>query len=111
MLDELCHHVAQDGSYGIEPFVSSTNICEANIVEEDFLYNEDGHGLAEFRPGLHDPEAERNDLRGQEEIDHIGRVILHQSTDHAQGGKTEILKRARLGGSVQEGVQEKRDVS
>lgn len=110
MLDKLCNHVAQDGSHGIEPFVGSTDVCEANVVEKDLLYDEDGHCLAKLRSGLHNPEAERNDLRGQEEVDHIGRVILHQSTNDAQGGETEIFKRARLGSRVQERIEEKRDV-
>jgi hypothetical protein len=44
---------------------------EAHVVEEDLLDNESGHGLGQLRPGLHDPQAQRDDLRRQQEVNHL----------------------------------------
>ena len=110
MLDKLRDHVAQNRSHGVKSLVSSTNICKAYIVEQNFLYNEDRHRLAQFRTGFHDTEAKGDDLRGKKEVDDIRGVIFHQGTDHAQGSKTEIFKRARLGGGVEKRIEEKRNM-
>ena len=110
MLDKLRDHVAQNRSHGVKSLVSSTNICKAYIVEQNFLYNEDRHRLAQFRTGFHDTEAKGNDLRGKKEVDDIRGVVFHQGTDHAQGSKTEIFKRARLGGGVEKRIEEKRNM-
>lgn len=110
MLDKLCDHVAQNRPHGVKSLVSSTNICKAYIVEQDFLYNEDSHRLAQFRSGFHDTEAKGNDLRGKKEVDDIRGVVFHQGTDHAQGSKTEIFKWARLGSGIEERIEEKRNM-
>ena len=110
MLDKLRDHVAQNRSHGVKSLVSSTNICKAYIVEQNFLYNEDRHRLAQFRTGFHDTEAKGNDLRGKKEVDDIRGVIFHQGTDHAQGSKTEIFKRARLGRGIEKRIEEKRNM-
>lgn len=110
MLDKLRDHVAQNRSHGVKSLVSSTNICKAYIVEQNFLYNEDRHRLAQFRTGFHDTEAKGDDLRGKKEVDDIRGVIFHQGTDHAQGSKTEIFKRARLGRGIEKRIEEKRNM-
>lgn len=110
MLDKLRDHVAQNRSHGVKSLVSSTNICKAYIVEQNFLYNEDRHRLAQFRTGFHDTEAKGDDLRGKKEVDDIRGVVFHQGSDHAQGSKTEIFKRARLGGGIEKRIEEKRNM-
>ena len=111
MLYQLGDHVAENGAHRIESLVCRTNVAQANIVKENLLYNENGNGLAKLRSGFHDPKTERDDLGGQEEVDHIGRIILHQGADHTQRRQTEVLEGARLGCGIEERVKEKRDVS
>lgn len=72
--------------------------------------DEDGDGLAKFGACFHYTEAEGDDLRGQQEIDDFGRVVLHESADNAEGGQAEVLEGARLGSGVEEGVEVERDV-
>lgn len=63
------NHVAQDGAHGIKPLVGCTNVAETCIIQEDFLYDEDGHSFGQFAARFHDAQAERNDFGGQEECD------------------------------------------
>lgn len=84
LLHQLCDHIAQYRSDGIEALVSSANIVQTNVVQQYFLDNKYGDGLAQLRAGLHDAKAERNDLRGKEEVDHIGRIVLHKGTDDTE---------------------------
>lgn len=111
LLNKLRDHVAQYGSHRIKSLIGSTDICKTNIVKENLLYNENCNCFAEFRPRLHNAEAKRDDFGRQEEVDHIGRVILHQCTDNAQGSESQVLERARLGSCVKKGIEEKGDVS
>jgi len=60
------------------------------------LDDEDGDGLAELRASLHDTEAERDDLRGEEKVDDLGRVVLDQSANDTERGQTEVLEGPRF---------------
>jgi hypothetical protein len=110
LLDQLVDHVAEDGADGVEAFVRLADVGEASVVEEDFLDDEDGDGLAQLGAGLHDAEAQRDDLSRKEEVDDLGGVVLDQGADDAQRGQTKVLERARLGGGIQEWVEEEGDV-
>jgi len=67
--------------------------------------------LGQLRASLHDSQAKRDDLGLQEEADHVGVVHLHQGSDDAQGGESEVLVALGLGHRVQERVEKQRDVS
>ena len=71
LLHQLSHHVAENGSNRVEALVSSTDVVEPVVIEKDFLNNENGNRLAEFRARLHYPETEWDDLCGKEEVDHL----------------------------------------
>jgi hypothetical protein len=132
-LDELVDHVAEDGADGKEALVGVTDVGEPGLVEEDLLHDEDRDSLGEFRAGLHDAQAERDDLRREEEVDHRVVVVLlggrvrvrkgwgrvggckggasthlDESADDAEGGEAQILEWARFGSRIQEGIQEER---
>lgn len=111
LLHKLGNHVAQNSAHGIESFIGRANIAQTDVVEKDFLHDKDSHSFAQLRSRLHDTETERDDLRGQEEVDHVGRIILHQRADNTQGRESEVFEGTRLGGGVEKGVEEKRDVS
>lgn len=83
LLDQLCYHVAEDGADGVKPFVRGADVVQAIVVQQDLLHDKDGDRLAELRAGFHDAQAQRDDLRRQEEVDHLGRVILDQGADDA----------------------------
>jgi len=110
LLDQLVDHVAKHGADGVEALVRLTDVGQAGIVEQDLLDDEDRDGLAQLGAGLHDAEAQGDDLRREEEVDHLGGVVLDQGPDDAQGSQTEVLKWTRLGGGVQEGIEEEGDV-
>jgi len=61
-LDELVDHVAEDGADGEETLVGVTDVGKPGFVEEDLLHNKDCDCFGELRAGLHDAEAERDDL-------------------------------------------------
>lgn len=109
-LNELSNHVAEDSADGVEALVGSADIVEAVIVEEDLLDDEDGHGLTKFRARLHDAQAERDDLGCEEEVDDLGRIILNEGADNTQASETKVFERSRLGGGVEEGVEEEGNV-
>lgn len=111
LLHQLRDHIAQHRSDRIEPLVRRADVCKTYVIEQDFLYNEDGDRLAELGPGLHDTETQGDDLGSEEEVDDIRGVILDQRTNDTERRETEILKRARLGCRIQEGIEEERDVS
>jgi hypothetical protein len=106
----LSNHVAEDRTNSIETLVCGTDVVKAVVVQKDLLNDEDGYGLAKFRTCLHDAQAERNNLRGQEEVDDFGRVILDERTDNTQARKPEVLERPRFGSGVKKGVEEQRNV-
>lgn len=105
LLDELADHITEHSADGIEALVRSADVIKAIIVEEYLLDDEDGNRLGQFRACLHDPQAQRNYLGGQEEVDHLGRVVLDESADDAKAGEAQIFKGARLGGGIEEGVE------
>lgn len=72
LLHQLGDHVAKNGAHRIESLVCRTNVAQANVIEEDLLYDEDSNGLAKLRSSLHDPKTEGNDLGGEKEVDHVG---------------------------------------
>ncbi len=110
LLDQLSDHIAQDRTDGVEPLVRRADVVKAVIVEQYLLHDEDGDGFAELRPGLHDAQTQRDDLCRQQKVDHLRRVILDQGADDAERGQAKIFEGARLGGRVEERVEEERDV-
>jgi hypothetical protein len=70
-IHQIVHHRAQDGADGVESLVRLTDVRQAEIVEQDLLDDEDGDCFREFRSGLHDAEAEGDDLGGEEEVDDV----------------------------------------
>lgn len=90
-------HVAEHCSDGVEALVRLTHICEADVVQEDLLYDENGHCLAELGARLHDSQAQRNDFRGQQEGDYLRIIrLLDQSADDSEGSQAQVLKGPRL---------------
>ncbi len=88
LFDELRDHVAKHGADGVEALVRVADVGEAHVIEQDLLHDEDGHRLAELRPGLHDAQTQRDDLGRQQEVDHLRRVVLDQGPDHAERRET-----------------------
>lgn len=62
-------------------------------------------GLADLGAALHDPQTQRDDLRGQEEVDHLLLVRLDQGADHAEGGEPQVLGGPRLAHCIEEEIQ------
>lgn len=75
-LDKLVDHVTQDGSNGVEAFVGVADVREASLVEKDLLNDEDRNCLGEFRAGLHNAQAQRDDFGRKQEVDDSVVVIL-----------------------------------
>lgn len=94
LLDQLIDHVAQYRPNGVKALVCLAYVLQAEVVEQNLLYNEDGHRLAEFTAGLHDAETKRDDLGGEEKVDDFARVVLDQSTNHAERGQAQVFKRS-----------------
>lgn len=111
LLDQLSNHVAEDGADSVEALVSGTDIVKTVVIKQNLLDDEDGNRLAELRPGLHNPQAEGNDLGREKEVDDLGRIILDKRTDDSQRSKPEVFKRTRLRRRVKERVKEEGDVS
>ena len=76
MLDQLIDHVAENGPHSVEPFVRVADVRQTSLVEENLLDDEDGDSLGELRARFHDAQAERDDLRGQEEVNDGIVVVL-----------------------------------
>ena len=74
-LHQLVYHIAQHRPHGIEPLVRMADIRQTGFVQQDLLDDEDRNGLGELRAGLHDPQAERDYLRREQEVYH-GRVVV-----------------------------------
>ena len=84
LLSEGLDHVGEDGGDGVEALGRGADVRQPHVVEQHLLYDEGRHGLAELGPGLHDAQAERDDLRLQEKVYHVRVVHLHERADHAQ---------------------------
>ena len=92
LVNELSDHITENGANSVESLVGLADVLQSHVVEQDLLDDEDSNGLAELRSSLHDTEAERNDLGGEEEVDDFCRVVLDQSADDTKRSQAEILK-------------------
>jgi hypothetical protein len=102
------------------------NIGQPRFVEQDLLHDEDGDRLGEFRAGLHDAEAEWDDLCGKKEMyDRVVVVLLgddkskmvrrsmekahlDEGSYDAKGGETKVFKGTRFGSRIQERIKKER---
>jgi hypothetical protein len=57
LLYKLVDHVAENGADSVEALVRLADVCKTNVVQQDFLDDEDGDRLAELGASLHDAEA------------------------------------------------------
>jgi hypothetical protein len=55
------------------------------IIKEDLLHDKDRNSLAKLRAGLHDAEAQWDNLGSKEEVDNIRGIILDKSTNDSKG--------------------------
>lgn len=110
LVHQLSHHITEDCADGVEALICLADVLQTHVVEQDLLHDKDGHRLAELTARLHDTEAEGNDLGGEEEVDDFGAVVLDERTDDAERREAKVLEWARLGGGIEEGVEEERDV-
>lgn len=106
------------------------DVCQACLIQQNLLDDEDGNSLGEFGTSFHYPETERDDFGGQEEVDDgiivvllrfrqklawlLGRTTdglhLYESADDAKGCKPKVLEWPSFGCSIKERVEEQRDV-
>lgn len=131
-LHEPHHHVAQDLADRVEAFIGGTYVVKPRVIQQNLLHNKDSHSFGQLTTCLHDPEAQRDDFGGKKEGNGGGRIglvvwrvggarrverggrgrlIFDQRPDHPERRETEVLKRSRLGGGVQKGVEKKRQMS
>lgn len=110
LIHQLRHHIRQDCAHSVKALICLANVLQAHVVEENLLHDEDGDGLTQLGAGLHDAQAERDDLGREQEVDDFGAVVLDQRADDAEGSQAEVLEGAGLGGGVEEGVEEEGDV-
>lgn len=106
LLHQLSDHIAQDGADSIESLIGMTDVSKTHVIQQDLLNDENGHSLAQLGTRLHDPKAEGDDLGREKEVDHLGRVVLHQGPNDPKRCETKVFKRARLGRGVEERIQE-----
>ena len=111
LLAQLYHHLAQDHGHVGEPVVGLTDVVEPSLVQQDLLEDEGGHSLAQLGAALHDPQTQWDDLRGEEEVDHLLLVRLHEGPDDPEGGEAKVLEGPGLTDGVEEGVEVEGDVS
>ena len=71
LLHKLRNHVAEDSSDSIETLVCSTNVVQPVVIKKDLLHDEDRNSLAKLGAGLHDAEAQWNNLGSEEEVDNV----------------------------------------
>jgi len=110
LLHKLSDHVAEDSTDSIESLVCGANVVQPVVIEQDLLDDENCHRLAKLRSRLHDSEAERDDLGREEKVNHLSRIIFNKRADDTEGRQAEVLERAGLRCSVEEGVEEKRNM-
>ena len=68
-LDKANHHVAENGTNGVEPLIGCADISQPRIIKQNLLNDEDGDRLGELTTSLHDAQAQRDYLGRQEEGD------------------------------------------
>ena len=66
------------------PLRLHTQVFEAFLVHENFLDNKRGDRLGQLGPPLHNPQAQWDNLRLNQEVDHFGIVNLDQRANHSQ---------------------------
>ena len=109
-LDEHGDHVAEHCAHSVETLGCGTDVVQPHLVKQNLLHNERGHGFAELAAGLHDAQAQRDNLRLEQKIDHLAVVNFDQRADHAQGCQAQVLEGAALRDRVEKRVQVQRNV-
>lgn len=71
LLDELVNHVAQHSANRVEALVGLADVGKASVIKKYLLNNEDSDGLAKLGARLHDAQAQRDDLRSEQEVDNL----------------------------------------
>ena len=75
-LHQLVYHVAQHSPHGVESLIRVADVRQTRLIQQDFLNDEDRNGLGEFGTGFHDPQAERDYFRREQEMDDSRVVVL-----------------------------------
>lgn len=104
LFNELGNHVAEDSADRIESLVRGADVIQPMVIKKDLLYDEDRDRLAELRASFHNSKAQRNDLRGEEEVYDIGGIILHESSDDTERGESKIFEGSRLRRGIEEWI-------
>ena len=73
------HHVAEHGTDSEEALRRGADVVQADIVQQYLLHDEGGDGFAQLAAHLHGAQAQRDDLRGQQEVDDLRVVHLRAS--------------------------------
>lgn len=81
---QIIDHQTKNVNDGMEAFIGMTNIGQSDLIQEDFLHDENGDGLGEFRAVLHNAQAKRNNLGGEKEVDHLS--IVRRIDGFVSGG-------------------------
>lgn len=110
LFHQLGDHVAEHCTDRVETLVCGTDVVEPVVVQQYLLNDENSNGLGQLGACLHDSQAQRNDLGGQEKVDNLGRIVLDKGANYSKTGKAKILEGARLGGGVEKGVEVQRDM-
>lgn len=71
-LDQLLDHVAKHCTDCIESLVCVADVRESRLVQEDFLYDEDGDSLGKLGASFHDAETEGDNFCGEKKVDDGG---------------------------------------
>jgi hypothetical protein len=93
-----------------ESVVSLAYVAEAGVVKQNFLQDKGGDSLAKLRAALHDSQAQRNNLGGEQEGDDFLLIGLDQSTDDTQRCESQVLEGASLAHGVEEWIEKQRKV-
>lgn len=109
-LHELSDHIAQHGPDCIKPLIRGADVVESVIIQQNLLHDEYGDSLAKLRASLHNAKAQRYYLCGEKKVDDIGRIILDQGANDAKAREPQILKGPRFRRSIEEGIQEERNM-
>ena len=83
-----------------EPIVRLTDVRKTAVVQQNLLQDERGHSFTQLGAALHDAQAKRNDLRGEQKRNYLLLVGFYQRSNHSQTRQSEILERTRLADRV-----------
>lgn len=98
---EIVDHDSQNIDDGVEALIGMANICQTDLVQQDFLDDENGDRLGELCAVLHNPQTEGDNFCSEEEVDDLGIICrvdgfiacrLDECADDTQGGQTEIFE-------------------